>query len=82
MKEPKKTDINEIIRLAFRKYKLKGRSQMDTFVFTQTKSLSDEDFDKICNTLDNQIVEYEYKKRQKADEEIQKEIEKIILKVV
>lgn len=84
MKEVKKTDINEIIRLAFAKYMLSSKKSMNTFIFTQYKNnhLSDEELEKICNTLEKKIAEYEYKKRQKAEEEIQKEIEKIVLKGV
>lgn len=82
MKETKTISIDEIITLAFRKYKTKGRSQMDTFVFTNTKKLSDEEYDKIYEVLNEKIKEYEEKKRKKADEEMQKEIEKIVLKVV
>lgn len=82
MKEVKTISIEEIIILAFRKYKLSGKKSMNTFIFTQTKTLSEEDYDKILDTLEIKIAEYEEKKRQKADEEMQKEIEKIVLKVV
>ena len=82
MKEVKTISIDEIIQLAFRKYKLSGKKSMNTFIFTQTKKLSEKDYDKILDTLEIKIKEYEQQKRQKADKEIQKEIEKIVLKVV
>lgn len=84
MKKVKKTNINEIIRLAFAKYMLSSKKSMNTFIFTQYKNnhLSDEELEKICNTLDKKIAEHEEKKRQKADEEIQKEMSKIIIKGV
>ena len=79
MKEVKTISIDEIIQLAFRKYKLSGKKSMNTFIFTQTKKLNEEDYDKILDTLDKKIAEHEEKKRQKADEEMQKEISKIII---
>ena len=79
MEEVKTISIDEIIQLAFRKYKLSGKKSMNTFIFTQTKKLNEEDYDKILDTLDLKIKEYEETKRQKADEEIQKEIEKIVI---
>lgn len=82
MKEVKTISIDEIITLAFRKYKLSGKKSMNIFVFQQTKKLSEEDYDKILDTLEIKIKEYEEKKRQKAEEEMQKEIEKLVLKVV
>lgn len=82
MKEVKTMSINEIITLAFRKYKLSGKKSMNTFIFTQTKKLSEEDYDKILDALEIKIKEYEEKKKQKTKEEIQKEIEKLVLKVV
>lgn len=82
MKEVKTMSINEIITLAFRKYKLSGKKSMNTFIFTQTKKLSEEDYDKILDALEIKIKEYEEKKKQKTEEEIQKEIEKLVLKVV
>lgn len=84
MKEVKKTDINEIIRLAFAKYMLSSKKSMNTFIFTQYKNnhLSDEELEKICNTLDKKITDYEEKKKQKAEDEIQNEILKVIKKAV
>lgn len=79
MKEVKSISIDEIITLSFRKYKLSGKKSMNTFIFTQTKKLSEEDYDKILDTLETKIKEYEEMKRQKADEEMQKEIENIII---
>lgn len=79
MKEVKTMSIDEIITLAFRKYKLSGKKSMNTFIFTQTKKLSEKDYDKILDTLEVKIKEYEEKKRQKAEEEMQKEIEKIVI---
>ena len=79
MKEVKTISIDEIITLAFRKYKLSGKKSMNTFIFTQTKKLSEKDYDKILDTLALKIKEYEEKKRQKADAEMQKEIENIII---
>lgn len=81
MKEVKTISIDEIIQLAFRKYKLSGKKSMNTFIFTQTKKLNEEDYDKILDTLDLKIKEYEEKKKQKADEEMKKEIERV-LKIV
>lgn len=77
MKEVKTISVDEIITLAFRKYKLSGKKSMNTFIFTQTKKLNEEDYDKILDTLEIKIREYEEKKRQNAEEEIQKEISKI-----
>lgn len=84
MKEVKKIDINEIIRLAFVKYMLSSKKSMNTFIFTQYKNnhLTDEELEKICNTLEKKIAEHEEKKKQKAEEEMQKEIEEIVLKGV
>lgn len=82
MKEVETILIDEIIRLAFRKYKLSGKKSMNTFIFTQTKKLSEEDYDKILDTLEIKIKEYEEKKRQKADKEMEKEISKIIIRGV
>ena len=48
-------NIEEIITLAFRKYKLSGKKSMNTFIFTQTKKLSEEDYDKILDTLEIKI---------------------------
>ncbi len=85
MKEVKKPDINEIVRLAFAKYILShSKKSMNTFIFRQYEKnhLSDQELEKICNTLEKKISKHEEKKRQKADEKIQKEIEKIVLKGV
>lgn len=79
MKEVKTISIDEIIRLAFRKYKLSGKKSMNTFIFTQTKKLSEEDYDKILDTLEIKIKEYEEKKKQKTDEEMQKEMQSIVI---
>lgn len=79
IKEVKTISIDEIIILAFRKYKLSGKKSMNTFIFTNTKKLSEEDYDKILDTLEIKIKEYEEMKRQKADEEMQKEMENIII---
>lgn len=68
--------IDEIITLAFRKYKLSGKKSMNTFVFQQTKKLNEEDYDKILDTLEIKIKEYEEKKKQKADAELKKEVSK------
>lgn len=56
---------------------------MNTFIFTQAKNnkLTDEEIDQILDTLEIKIKEYEEKKRQKADEEMQKEIEKIKINI-
>jgi len=84
MKEVKKIDINEIIRLAFLKYRLSSRKSMNTFIFTQAKNnkLTDEEIEKIVDTLEKKIAEHEENKRQKADEEIQKEISNIVIRGV
>lgn len=83
MKEVKTISIDEIIRLAFLKYKLSSKKSMNTFIFTQAKNnkLTDEEIDQILDTLEIKIKEYEEKKRQKADEEMQKEIEKIKINI-
>lgn len=80
MKEVKKTDINEIIRLAFLKYKLSNKRNMNTFIFTQAKNnkLTDEEIDEIINTLNQKIEHYETKKRQKEDEKSERELRKIL----
>ena len=79
MKEVKKIDINEIIRLAFLKYRLSSRKSMNTFIFTQAKNnkLTDEEIEKIVDTLEKKIAEHEENKRQKAEEEMLEEISKI-----
>lgn len=77
MKEVKKADINEIIRLAFAKYILSNsKKSMNTFIFRQYEKnhLSDAELELICDTLEKKIKEYEKKKRQKADAELKKEI--------
>lgn len=81
MKEVKKANINEIIRLAFAKYMLSSKKSMNTFIFTQYKNnhLTDEELEEICNTLDKKIAKHEEKKKQKTEEEIRKEIEKIVI---
>lgn len=83
MEEVKKTDINEIIRLAFLKYRLSSKKSMNTFIFTQAKNnnLTDEEIDKILDTLEIKIKEYEEKKRQKEEEESEREL-KAILKII
>lgn len=75
MKEVKTISINEIIALAFRKYKLSGKKSMNTFIFTQTKKLSEEDYDKILDTLEIKIKEYEERKKQVLDKQMQEEIQ-------
>lgn len=52
--------MEEIIRLAFLKYRLSGRRSMNTFIFTQAKSnkLTDEQIENILNELENKINEY------------------------
>ena len=78
MKEVKKADISEIIRLAFLKYKLSSKKSMNTFIFTQAKNsnLTDIEIDEILDTLEIKIKEYEEKKRQKEDEETEIELRK------
>ncbi|MCI8621350.1 MAG: hypothetical protein HFJ50_06480 [Clostridia bacterium] len=68
-------NIEEIITLAFRKYKLSGKKSMNTFIFTQTKKLSEEDYDKILDTLEIKIKEYEERKKQVLDKQMQEEIQ-------
>lgn len=84
MKEFKTISIDEIIRLAFLKYKLSSKKSMNTFIFTQAKNnkLTDGEIDKILDILEIKIKEYEEKKKQKAEEEMQKEIKKIFIKGV
>ena len=84
MEETKTISIDEIVRLAFLKYRLSSRKSMNTFIFTQAKNnkLIDEEIDTILDTLEKKITEHEEKKRQQADKVIQKEISKIIIKGV
>ena len=60
MKETKKPDINEIIRLAFAKYMLSSKKSMNTFIFTQAKNnnLTDDEIDKIIDVLNKKIQNY------------------------
>lgn len=59
MKKAEKIDINEIIRLAFLKYRLSNRKSMNTFIFTQAKNnkLTDEQITYILDTLEKEIEE-------------------------
>lgn len=77
-------DIQEIIRLAFLKYRLSGRKSTNTFMFTQAKNnkLTDKQIDEILQALENKIKTFEEEKKQKQDKEIQKEIEKTLFKKV
>ena len=67
MKKVEILEINEIIRLAFLKYKLSGRRNMNTFIFTQAKNnkLTDEQIENIIDTLENKINEQQQKEKQK-----------------
>ena len=67
MKKVEILEINEIIRLAFLKYKLSGRRSMNTFIFTQAKNnkLTDEQIESIIDTLENKINEQQQKEKQK-----------------
>ena len=80
MKEIKTISTNEIIRLAFLKYRLSSKKSMNTFIFTQAKNnkLTDAEIDKIINTLKQKIEHYETKKRQQEDEESERELRKIL----
>ena len=84
MKKVKKMEINEIIRLAFLKYRLSSRRSMNTFIFTQAKNnkLTDDEISLILDTLEKKIEEHEEKKRQEKEKEIKKEIEKIVIRGV
>lgn len=75
-----KMNIEEIIRLAFLKYRLSSRKSMNTFIFTQAKNnkLTDEEIDTILNTLENKIQQLEEEKQKKLDQEIQEELEKVL----
>ena len=55
--------MNEIIRLAFLKYRLSGRRSMNTFIFTQAKNnkLTDEQIENILNELEMKINLYNNK---------------------
>ncbi len=77
-------DIQEIVRLAFLKYRLSGRKSMNTFIFTQAKNnkLSDMEIDKILNVLEDKIKKLEEEKKQQYEKEIQEEIEKTLFKKV
>lgn len=81
MKKIKKTDINEIIRLAFLKYRLSSKKSMNTFIFTQAKNnkLTDEEIEKILDKLEKKIAEFEEKKKQEQNKQIEKELENIII---
>ena len=63
-------DIQEIIRLAFLKYRLSGRRSMNTFVFTQVEknNLTDGQINNILNTLENKIEEYRNKNKEEWQE--------------
>ncbi len=77
-------DIQEIIRLAFLKYRLNGRRSMNTFIFTQAKNnkLTDKQIEEMLQALENKIKTFEAEKKQKQDKEIQKEIEKTLFEKV
>lgn len=76
--------IEEMIRLAFLKYRLSGKKSMNTFIFTQAKNnkLSDEEIDEILNTLEDKIKKLEEEKKQQYEKEIQEEIERTLFKKV
>lgn len=59
-------DLNEIIRLAFLKYRLSGRRSMNTFIFTQAKknNLTDKEIDKVIDTLEEKIQQYQEETQQ------------------
>ncbi len=63
-------DIQEIIRLAFLKYRLSGRRSMNTFIFTQAKNnkLTDKQVDNIIDTLESKIAEYHEKQKEEWKE--------------
>ena len=87
MKEVKIISIDEIIRIAFYTYRFMSKKSMNTYIISQIKKynniLTDEQIEKIYSTLEIKIKEYEEMKKQKADKEMQKEIENIIkLKVI
>lgn len=67
MKE--KISINEIIRLAFLKYRLSGRRSMNTFIFTEAKTnkLTDEQIELIIDTLESRIEELKNKNAKKEE---------------
>lgn len=73
-------NIDEIIRLAFLKYRLSSRKSMNTFIFTQAKNnkLSDEEIDNILNELDKKITDFENKKKKQIETEENKRIENMI----
>ena len=60
---------NEIVRLAFLKYRLSSRKSMNTFIFTQAKNnkLSDKEIDNILNELDKKITDFENKKKNQIE---------------
>jgi len=70
----------EIIRLAFLKYKLSSKRSMNTFIFTQAKNnkLTDEEIETILDTLDNKIQTFEEEKKRKREQEEYLEIEKMV----
>lgn len=65
-------ELDEIIRLSFLKYKLSGHKSMNSFIFAQAKKekLSDTDIDKLLNTLDIKIQEYEEEKQKESWEKL------------
>ncbi len=71
---------NEIVRLAFLKYRLSSRKSMNTFIFTQAKNnkLSDEEIDNILNELDKKITDFENKKKNQIELEENKRIENMV----
>lgn len=73
-------NIDEIIRLAFLKYRLSSRKSMNTFIFTQAKNnkLSDEQIDKILNELNKKIIDFENKKKKEIELRENERIKKLI----
>lgn len=69
--------LNEIIRLAFLKYRLSGKKSMNTFIFAQAKNnkLTDSEIDTILNNVEAKIKEYHDKQKQDFEQEERKEIE-------
>lgn len=72
--------IDEIVRLAFLKYRLSSRKSMNTFIFTQAKNnkLSDKEIDNILNELDKKITNFENKKKKQIETEENKRIENLV----
>ncbi len=76
----KDVTINEIVRLAFWKYRLSGKRSMNTYIFSEAKNnnLSDDELNKIIDILNKKIQNYKQEQEQKQNEELEKELIKTL----